>query len=286
MIASNLDLLLPPALIQACDLGADTDAVKSRIEQAKQAERDEIASTAAKEEARTTAVSAALVAGKSAFASQEYEEAERQFGIALINNAENRVDVLCNRAACSLKLKRYADAQADAAEAINFEPSSVKAHYRLACAYQGWGKLDSALRVCRAALELNPLSTQLTKVCSHHRASNCPLAKTAVLLAVYAQRYATRFLPPGCTDAGRARGGRKVSSTLPADATSGYRHQSRRQEHQHSQELEQAQDDGHSRATLRRRRRPRNAGCLGRTDRRQWEAVQLPVSGQLLRCSR
>jgi len=164
MIASNLDLLLPPALIQACDLGADTDAVKSRIEQAKQAERDEIASTAAKEEARTTAVSAALVAGKSAFASQEYEEAERQFGIALINNAENRVDVLCNRAACSLKLKRYADAQADAAEAINFEPSSVKAHYRLACAYQGWGKLDSALRVCRAALELNPLSTQLTKM--------------------------------------------------------------------------------------------------------------------------
>ena len=42
------------------------------------------------------------------------------------------------------------------------EPAYVKAHYRLTLAQQGLGKLERALANCRAGLELQPDSGQLT----------------------------------------------------------------------------------------------------------------------------
>lgn len=68
---------------------------------------------------------------------------------------------MCNRAACALKLGRFADAVSDADEATSLEPRHVKGWYRLALALRGAGKPDRALAACRTALELQPSSTQL-----------------------------------------------------------------------------------------------------------------------------
>lgn len=63
-----------------------------------------------------------------------------------------------------MKLGRYADAVADAAEATYLEPTYVKGHYRLALAQQACGKVDRALRAAKAGLELHPTSVQLLKL--------------------------------------------------------------------------------------------------------------------------
>jgi tetratricopeptide (TPR) repeat protein len=107
------------------------------------------------------AVAAAVAAGKRAFAAGDFAEAESKFDFALESNVENRHELICNRAACALKLGKFADAVADAAEATYLEPTYVKGHFRLACAQAGLGKFDRALKACRAGLALQPESAQL-----------------------------------------------------------------------------------------------------------------------------
>ena len=138
------------------------DELKATIESKKKKERDEAAAVEAKSEAARRTVEASLARGKADFAAGNYADAERHFDAALESNLENRHEVVCNRAACAMKLGKYADAVADAAEATYLEPTYVKAHYRLACAQRALGKFDRALKAARAGLELQPASTQLS----------------------------------------------------------------------------------------------------------------------------
>lgn len=141
--------------------------MQQRIADAKEREREEkraAAEKAALVELNLQKVAAALAEAKAAFARGEFEEAERQFTAALESNAENRHEVVCNRAACALKLGRFEDAVSDAAESTYLEPSYVKGHYRLSCAQQALGKFDRALKACRAGLALQPASPQLVSL--------------------------------------------------------------------------------------------------------------------------
>ena len=145
----------------------DADALRERIAEAKARERQqerEAAERLAAQEEGLRAVGEALALGKAAFAAGDFLEAERQFGSALESNLENRHEVICNRAACALKLGRYADAVSDASEATYLEPSYVKGHYRLACAQRGLGRLDRALSAVRAGLALQPSNASLLKL--------------------------------------------------------------------------------------------------------------------------
>ena len=104
----------------------DADALRERIAEAKareQKEQQEAAKRLAAQQKGLREVAEALALGKAAFAAGDFVEAERQFTAALESNLENRHEVICNRAACALKLGRYADAVSDASEATYLEPS-------------------------------------------------------------------------------------------------------------------------------------------------------------------
>ena len=145
----------------------DADALRERIAEAKareQKEEQEAAKRLAAQQKGLREVAEALALGKAAFAAGDFVEAERQFTAALESNLENRHEVICNRAACALKLGRYADAVSDASEATYLEPSYVKGHYRLACALRGLVRLDRALVAVRAGLALQPSNASLLKL--------------------------------------------------------------------------------------------------------------------------
>jgi len=142
----------------------DADALRDRISQAKARAADEQREAAEKEariDAAQKQVAAEVSAGKLAFAQGRYAEAEQLFTSALESQLDNRHEIVCNRAACALKLGRHLDAEADAFEALALEPGYVKGHYRLACARQGLGKVDGAIAACRAGLAIQPQSAQL-----------------------------------------------------------------------------------------------------------------------------
>ena len=122
------------------------DEVQQKIAATKKEERLAAEREAANEAARQAAIADGLTKAKAHFAAGRYREAELTFGRVLMENPDNRTEIVCNRAACSLKLEAYDDALSDAAEATAMDPTYVKAHYRLALAQQGLGKLDRAVK--------------------------------------------------------------------------------------------------------------------------------------------
>jgi len=159
------------------------DELKIKIDVAKSKENLEIEAVKADLAARVKAIEDSIAAGKAAFAAGNYHEADRQFEKALTENPErkSRVEIICNRSACALKLGRYQDAVSDAAEVTCMEPTFVKGFYRLALAQQGLGKIERALSACRQALELQPESAQLLKLlaelekaCPEHSSAPTP----------------------------------------------------------------------------------------------------------------
>ena len=140
------------------------EEMKLKIEALKAQEALEAEMANIKLNNRLKAIADAVAAGKAAFAVGRYEEAERHFDTALLENPENRCEIVCNRAACALKMERFHDALCDASEVVNMEPTYVKAHYRLALAQQGLGRTDRAIKACRDALMLEPENAQLLKL--------------------------------------------------------------------------------------------------------------------------
>ncbi|TDH71665.1 hypothetical protein CCR75_006500 [Bremia lactucae] len=63
--------------------------------------------------------------------------------------------ILCNRAAVQLELKNYASCRSDAAKAINFDPTNVKAYYRGAKASRLLRKPSDTLRYCEEGLKID-----------------------------------------------------------------------------------------------------------------------------------
>ncbi|KAL7684101.1 putative 43kDa postsynaptic protein [Plasmopara halstedii] len=72
------------------------------------------------------------------------------------NMKELTSQILCNRAAVQLELKNYASCRSDAAKAINFDPSNVKAYYRGAKASRLLRKPADTLLYCKEGLKLDP----------------------------------------------------------------------------------------------------------------------------------
>lgn len=140
------------------------DEMKQKIQGTKEQERLAAERLAANEAKRRAAIADGLAKAKAFFASGYYERAEAAFTRVLDENPDNRVEIVCNRAACSLKLGAFSDAVSDAAEAACMDPTYVKAQYRLALGLQGLGKLDRAIKVCREGLALQPESPQLLKL--------------------------------------------------------------------------------------------------------------------------
>ena len=140
------------------------DEIQSKINETKEKERLEKERAAATEAARQKAIMDGLAKAKVAFAAGRYAEAERDFDAVLMENPDNRVDIVCNRAACALKQGNYSDALADASEVTSMDPSNVKAHYRMALAQKGLGTLERALNAAREGLKLQPDSAMLLKL--------------------------------------------------------------------------------------------------------------------------
>ena len=145
-------------------MAMDPEMLRSKIAENKARDQKEIEEREAARAAHDKAIADDIAAGKAAFAAGDFAEAEKKFDAALLSNAPNRVELLCNRAAALIKLGRFADAACDAAEAANFEPSFVKAHYRLACALKSLGQKEKALKACMDGIALQPESAQLQKL--------------------------------------------------------------------------------------------------------------------------
>lgn len=64
--------------------------------------------------------------------------------------------IYSNRAAVNLELRNYASCRSDAAKAIRYDPSSVKAYYRGAKASRMLRKPDDTLRYCAEGLKRDP----------------------------------------------------------------------------------------------------------------------------------
>ena len=93
------------------------DEMKQKIEGTKEQERLAAEQQAANEAKRRAAIAEGTAKAKAAFAAGDYAAAEAEFTRVLDENPDNRVEIVCNRAACSLKLGAYSDAVSDAAEA-------------------------------------------------------------------------------------------------------------------------------------------------------------------------
>lgn len=109
-------------------------------------------------------------AGNEAFKATEYQQAAVAYteALALIASAPRdcgeeavvppaqTAAIRCNRAACFLKLGRYAQARDDAQAATDLQPTYAKAHFRLALAQQAENDFGGACTSFSKALQLEP----------------------------------------------------------------------------------------------------------------------------------
>jgi tetratricopeptide (TPR) repeat protein len=77
---------------------------------------------------------------------------------------ELAAQILSNRAAVHLELRNYGSCRSDAAKAINFDPTNVKAYYRGAKASRQLRMPADTLRYCEEGLKRDPGSKQLLQL--------------------------------------------------------------------------------------------------------------------------
>lgn len=143
------------------------EMVKSQSEAAAKAQHTAEGTAAGRHLAR---VEFKKAAGNEAFKAGEYQQAAVAYTEALSLAASGPEDcgeggtvdpaiasaTRCNRAACFLKLGRYAQAREDAEAAAALQPSYAKAHFRLALALQAEEKFPEAVAAFNKALQLEP----------------------------------------------------------------------------------------------------------------------------------
>jgi len=93
--------------------------------------------------------------GNAAFKAGNYQQAAVFYTEALALDASQHA-LYSNRAACFLKLGRYAQAREDATECTKLAPSFAKGHFRLALALQAEEKPAEACNAFGKALEIEP----------------------------------------------------------------------------------------------------------------------------------
>ncbi|KIY95021.1 import receptor subunit TOM70 [Monoraphidium neglectum] len=95
-----------------------------------------------------TKVTALKNEGNKCFAKRDYESALEQYETAaqlLPEAAPERVDLICNRAACYYQMKRFKDAAKECTSALELNPSSAKALQRRARSLEQQGLYKQAL---------------------------------------------------------------------------------------------------------------------------------------------
>jgi len=93
--------------------------------------------------------------GNEAFKANEYQQAAVFYTEALTLDGSQHT-LYSNRAACFLKLGRYAQAREDALECVKLEPKFAKGHFRLALALQAEEDPAGACAAFTKALALEP----------------------------------------------------------------------------------------------------------------------------------
>ena len=92
--------------------------------------------------------------GNTYFAEGKYAEARALFTKAIESGGDEAslAQIHSNRAACSMELHLYEEAEEDAGRAILLDPSFAEGYYRRALARRGLGKLEDAVKDCELAL--------------------------------------------------------------------------------------------------------------------------------------
>ena len=143
------------------------EMVKSQSEAATKAQHTAEGTAAGRHLAR---VEFKKAAGNEAFKAGEYQQAAVAYTESLSLAASGPEDcgeggtvdpaiasaIRCNRAACFLKLGRYAQAKDDAAACVKLAPDFAKGHFRLALALQALEEYPGACAAFGRTLELEP----------------------------------------------------------------------------------------------------------------------------------
>jgi len=137
-----------------------SEAEREQMKQMMQSQSE--AASAAKQQAELTAegrhqarVEFKKNEGNAAFKDGQYQQAAVYYTEALTLNDQQHA-LFSNRAACFLKLGRYAQAKEDAAACIQLAPTFSKGHFRLALAHQALDEFGEACAAFGKVLELDP----------------------------------------------------------------------------------------------------------------------------------
>lgn len=126
--------------------------VREQSEQASAAQRETEQTAAGRHAAR---VDFKKSAGNEAFKSGDYQQAAVLYTEALALD-DQAAALYSNRAACFLKLGRYAQAREDAQKCVELNPDFAKGHFRLALAQQAEHNFEAACHAFNRTLQLEP----------------------------------------------------------------------------------------------------------------------------------
>jgi len=100
--------------------------------------------------------------GNKAFAAKEYDEAIKQYTVAISLDSKNCV-YYSNRSACYGGKKEWASAAKDAKECIKINPTFIKGYYRLANAQSEQNEFEAGLATIKQGLAIESDNPQLQK---------------------------------------------------------------------------------------------------------------------------
>lgn len=98
--------------------------------------------------------------GNAAFARDEFRDAVRLYGKALLLQPDSHI-IFSNRSAAYLKKGDLADALADAEACVRLQPAWVKGYSRLASALVAMDRYSDCVEACRKGLALEPTNEAL-----------------------------------------------------------------------------------------------------------------------------
>lgn len=92
--------------------------------------------------------------GNELFNAREYEDALHHYNLSL--GCKPLAPVYTNRAITNIRLKRYRSALRDCDEALKLDPDNLKAHLRMAQAYEGLEMYDEAFGFGEKSVMIDP----------------------------------------------------------------------------------------------------------------------------------
>ena len=104
-------------------------------------------------------------AGNKAFANKNYEEAVKQYTMAIEITLEKPNHIyFANRANAELELMMFEECIADCNQAIQIEPTFIKSYFRKAKALINQQKLVQAMETLKEGKEIDPNSVEIKEM--------------------------------------------------------------------------------------------------------------------------